>query len=197
MIVRRAVERLRAIWPHIETVERVCPDPAEILSSEFIGGCSARLGDLVDSAPEQIDPPLLEAIRKFREIGSDRYSRIMRRRIEHRESLRRFFEQYDLLLTPTTPCIAWELDRALPPGHEDAAVWSYFTYPFNLGHQPAGTLPIGLTARGMPVGLQFVTQMLEEPRLIASLRLSESLGLTSPTPVEVRPRTEDTTMAAP
>jgi aspartyl-tRNA(Asn)/glutamyl-tRNA(Gln) amidotransferase subunit A len=171
--VTAAVTKLEKIWPKIEIVDAVCSDPAEILATEFIGGCSARLGDAVDLTPDLIDPPLLAAIREFRGIGSDRYGRIMRRRIEHRETLRRFFERFDILLTPTTPCIAWEIDRGLPPGHETAKVWSYYTYPFNLGHQPAGTLPCGFGREGMPVGLQFVAPLLREDDLVAAMREAE------------------------
>jgi aspartyl-tRNA(Asn)/glutamyl-tRNA(Gln) amidotransferase subunit A len=187
--VEAAVNRLRDIWPDIELVETVCPDPAEILGAEFIGGCSARIGDAVDATPDLIDPPLLAAIRDFRAMGSDRYARIMRRRLEHRETLRRFFERHDLLLTPTTPCVAWDIERGLPPGHETAAVWSYFTYPFNLGHQPAGSLPCGFGRDGLPVGLQFVTQMLQEPVLVAAMRAAEQvLGRPVETPIECRVR---------
>lgn len=183
-----AVQRLRDIWPDIELVETVCPDPAEILGAEFIGGCSARIGDAIDATPDLIDPPLLAAIREFRAMGSDRFTRILRRRLEHRETLRRFFERYDLLLTPTTPCVAWDIERGLPPGHETAAVWSYFTYPFNIGHQPAGSLPCGFGRDGLPVGLQFVTQMLQEPALVAAMRAAERvLARVVETPIDCRP----------
>ena len=186
--VHLAVQRLRNIWPDIELVETVCPDPAEILGAEFIGGCSARIGDAIDATPDLIDPPLLAAIREFRAMGSDRFARVLRRRLEHRETLRRFFERYDLLLTPTTPCVAWDIERGLPPGHETAAVWSYFTYPFNIGHQPAGSLPCGFGRDGLPVGLQFVMQMLQEPALVAAMRAAERvLGRMVETPIECRP----------
>lgn len=36
------------------------------------------------------------------------------------------------------------------------ANWVRFTYPFNLTGSPAGTIPVGLTSDGMPVGLQIV-----------------------------------------
>jgi aspartyl-tRNA(Asn)/glutamyl-tRNA(Gln) amidotransferase subunit A len=68
-------------------------------------------------------------------------------------------------------------------------VWSYFTYPFNLGHQPAGSLPCGFGRDGLPVGLQFVTQMLREPVLVAAMRVAEqALGRPVSTPVDCRPQ---------
>ena len=172
--VIKAIAKLRDIWPHIEEVDQVCPDPAEILATEFIGGCNARIGDGVNKTPELIDPPLLQAIQNFRKITSDTYSRIMRRRLEHREILREFFGKYDLLITPTVPCEAWNIDSPLPKGHETAAVWSYYTYPFNLGHQPAGTVPCGIGKTGMPVGLQFIAPILKERVVIEAMRIADA-----------------------
>ena len=34
--------------------------------------------------------------------------------------------------------------------------WSPFTYPFNLSHQPAATVPAGFSKEGLPIGLQIV-----------------------------------------
>jgi Asp-tRNA(Asn)/Glu-tRNA(Gln) amidotransferase A subunit family amidase len=94
---------------------------------------------------------------------------------------------YDLLLTPATPCTAWDIDRGLPPGHENAIVWSYFTYPFNLTGQPAGSLPCGLSADGLPIGLQMVVRLGCEARLVAAMRVAETaLGAPCPLPIEPR-----------
>jgi aspartyl-tRNA(Asn)/glutamyl-tRNA(Gln) amidotransferase subunit A len=187
--VAAAVDRLRDIFPRLELAEQVCPDHGEILAAEFIGGCSARLGDTVDTAPELIDPPLLDAIRAFRATTPDRFTRLLRRRLQHRESMRQFFERYDLLLTPTTPCVAWDIERGLPPGHENAIVWSYFTYPFNLTGQPAGSLPCGLSPDGLPIGLQFVAPLCGEARLIGAMRAAEKI-LGTLTPIEPRSATQ-------
>ncbi len=185
--VSAAVARLQSVFANVELVEQVCADEGEILAAEFIGGCSARLGDTVDDAPELIDPPLLAAIQAFRATTSDRFTRLLRRRLQHRETLRRFFQRYDLLLTPATPCTAWDIDRGLPPGHENAIVWSYFTYPFNLSGQPAGSLPCGLSAEGLPIGLQFVVPLGHEAQLVGAMRAAEAaLGTPCPTPVELR-----------
>lgn len=33
-------------------------------------------------------------------------------------------------------------------------MWAEFSYPYNLAHGPAVSVPCGLTAAGLPVGLQ-------------------------------------------
>jgi aspartyl-tRNA(Asn)/glutamyl-tRNA(Gln) amidotransferase subunit A len=185
--VSTAVGKLQSVFQSVDLVERVCEDEGEILAAEFIGGCSARLGDVVDNAPTLIDPPLHKAISCFRAMSTDRYTRLLRRRLQHRETLRQFFEHYDLLLTPTTPCTAWDIERGLPPGHENAIVWSYFTYPFNLTGQPAGSLPCGLSADGLPIGLQIVSPLGGETRLVSAMRAAEAvLGPLRSTPIEPR-----------
>lgn len=184
-VVETAVRKLAGAFDHIERVETVCEEEGEILAAEFIGGCSARLGDLIDTAPDAIDPPLLAAIRDFRKTSVDRYTRLLRRRHVHRERLRQFFERTDILITPSTPCTAWSIDVGVPPGHEKG-VWSYFTYPFNLSGQPAASLPCGSTREGLPVGLQLVAPLCAEAELIAALRLAEQVLGQASTPIEPR-----------
>ena len=91
--VCEAVGKLDTVFPNIELVENVCSDEGAVLAAEFIGGCSARLGDAVDSTPDLIDPPLLAAIRAFRATTTDRFTRLQRRRQQCRESMRQFFER--------------------------------------------------------------------------------------------------------
>jgi len=78
--------------------------------------------------------------------------------LAHRLNLKlvEVLHQAPLLLTPTvagqTP-----VGKAFGTVHgvEDAN-WVRFTYPFNLTRSPAGTVPVGVTADGMPIGLQVV-----------------------------------------
>jgi Asp-tRNA(Asn)/Glu-tRNA(Gln) amidotransferase A subunit family amidase len=68
------------------------------------------------------------------------------------------FHDVRLLLTPTLA--GPPPPRAIAPaglvnGQEDLN-WARFTYPFNLTRSPAATVPVGLTAGGLPVGLQLV-----------------------------------------
>jgi aspartyl-tRNA(Asn)/glutamyl-tRNA(Gln) amidotransferase subunit A len=196
-IVADALARLDGILPPIEIVEEVCPDPAGILATEFMAGCSARLGGIVDHSPDLIDPPLLAGIRNFRKRSADDYARVLRRRLEHREVMRAFFEDFDVLLTPTTPVAAWPIENeGAPPGHEDALVWSYFTYPFNLTGQPALSLPCGYTGAGLPVGVQIIVRPLKERTMIAVARRAEKvLGVAGRRPPS--PHDADATAACP
>jgi aspartyl-tRNA(Asn)/glutamyl-tRNA(Gln) amidotransferase subunit A len=78
--------------------------------------------------------------------------------LAHRLNLRlvEVFHQAPLLLTPTvagqTPVGG---GKGTVHGIEDVG-WVAFTYPFNLSRSPAGSVTVGHTADGMPIGLQVV-----------------------------------------
>jgi aspartyl-tRNA(Asn)/glutamyl-tRNA(Gln) amidotransferase subunit A len=167
-VVTAAIDRLKPVFPSLGTISDSFPDFSEIHSAMFIAGLSARFGDLVDTSPELIDPPLVAAIKQFREMSVDTYTRLLRRQFEFRETLRQFFERYDLLLTPTIPSVAWDIERTLPPGRTDIA---YFIRPFNHTGQPAASIPCGLTPDNLPVGIQVVARLGDEATLSAPLKL--------------------------
>jgi aspartyl-tRNA(Asn)/glutamyl-tRNA(Gln) amidotransferase subunit A len=173
--VAAAVDALRGLWPSMTMIEAPFPDPAEILAVEFIGGCSARLAKTLAVAPDAIDPPLRTAIETLTARSAADYARVVAERMEHRARLALLFESIDLLLTPTTPAPAWPLGSSVPPGFEDAMVWSYFTYPFNLTGQPAASLPCGFTDGGLPIGLQLIVRQQGDALLCAALAAAERL----------------------
>ncbi|MGP4027437.1 amidase [Actinomadura sp. 3N407] len=88
--------------------------------------------------------------------------------------LRTYFDGVDLLVTPTlaqppAPHGALDYDR---PGRTARSwlrsIFEYgpFTEAFNLGGQPAISLPIGQTASGLPIGVQLVAPEGREDRLL-------------------------------
>ncbi len=75
----------------------------------------------------------------------------------------RFFQKYDLLVTPTL--------AAPPPavGYNDAAGflrWLPFVTVFNLTGQPAASVPAGWTSERLPVGLQLVGNHCDEATVL-------------------------------
>jgi aspartyl-tRNA(Asn)/glutamyl-tRNA(Gln) amidotransferase subunit A len=166
-VVETAVAALRAIFSNIELITTVCDEAAEIFATEFMAGCAARLGSFKHSS-DGLDPVFRAGVEHFQANSAQQVAEALRRRYQIKDQLAALFEKYDLLITPTVPCVSWGIERGVPTGHEQAIAWSYFTYPFNLTGQPAGTLPCGL-ADGLPVGLQIVAPLCREDRLLKAM----------------------------
>jgi amidase len=93
-----------------------------------------------------------------------------------------YFEQHDLLLTPTlsirVPQLGW-VDTRRPETMVNASAFSAFTGVFNTTGHPAMSVPAGVDGNGMPIGVQFVARLGEEAML---LRLAASLEQAAPWP---------------
>jgi aspartyl-tRNA(Asn)/glutamyl-tRNA(Gln) amidotransferase subunit A len=81
-----------------------------------------------------------------------------------------FAEGFDLLITPSASVAAFPHGRQVPdhwPHHAwDWLAWAEFSYPFNLAHCPAVSVPCGLTREGLPVGLQIVGPRFADARVM-------------------------------
>jgi Asp-tRNA(Asn)/Glu-tRNA(Gln) amidotransferase A subunit family amidase len=94
------------------------------------------------------------------------------------------FHDVRLLVTPTvagaTPICG---ENGLIDGEPDVN-WVRFTYPFNLTRSPAGTVCVGFTSAGMPVGLQLIgPQHGDLVVLRAMAALERSLAINALAPV--------------
>ena len=98
-------------------------------------------------------------------ILARRTQSILRRQFEQ------FFDDFDLLLTATTPIAAPPLEG--PDAVEQAGRLTRFTSPFNLTGLPAISLPCGYTGDGLPIGLQIVTRPLGEAALLRAANAYE------------------------
>ncbi|MCY3956978.1 MAG: amidase family protein [Chloroflexi bacterium] len=77
----------------------------------------------------------------------------------------RLYRDYDVVMTPTLLQPPLPVDPATGVTDKpDSWVerWFQHMYPFNLTGQPAVTIPAGLTAEGLPIGLQVVGPRLDD-----------------------------------
>jgi aspartyl-tRNA(Asn)/glutamyl-tRNA(Gln) amidotransferase subunit A len=112
---------------------------------------------------------------QFAELGRQVSGLDIARALEVRHQVNRtvtaFFEDYSLLLTPTTAATAFGIEAGPPTsiaGREvGPAGFLPFTYPFNFTGHPAASVPAGFAPDGMPVGLQIVAPHFAEKLLLA------------------------------
>jgi amidase len=86
------------------------------------------------------------------------------------------FERFDLLLTPTAPVKPYPVEMNFPTevaGRrlENYIDWIAPAFLVTLVGLPAGSVPAGKTADGLPVGLQIVAPRFEEPLILSVAKL--------------------------
>lgn len=94
-------------------------------------------------------------------------------------SVGEYFDDFDLLLTPTAATVAYDAAGPMPMvinGEPVKPMGSLpFTYPFNLTGHPATSVPAGLSSEGLPVGLQIVARRREDALTLRSARILEEV----------------------
>ena len=109
------------------------------------------------------------------------YGRAQRVRTRIAQDFATAFESFDLIATPTSPTVAFELGART---EDPLAMYlsDYFTVPMSLAGIPAISIPCGLAEPGgggpkLPVGLQLTSPAFTETRLLdAAYALEQAIG---------------------
>ncbi|MGV8082286.1 MAG: Asp-tRNA(Asn)/Glu-tRNA(Gln) amidotransferase subunit GatA [Coriobacteriia bacterium] len=91
------------------------------------------------------------------------------------------FERYDVLITPTSPQTAWRFGEKGDP--LTMYLSDIYTIPVNLAGNCALSIPCGLSADGLPIGLQIIGDYFAEStvyRVAAALERDLALDMRSP-----------------
>ena len=152
--------------PHI-------PDLTQDLVTIMILETATAFEDRMEEAKEKLFPLYLPFLDLPAAFSSLDYVRARYHREDLWQSIWPFFEKYDLLLTPTAACAAFDLKEGGSMGPEtidgvevSPASLAGFTVPFNFTGQPAASVPCGFTAAGLPVGLQIVGRRYDEATVL-------------------------------
>ncbi len=131
-----------------------------------------------EPAEDEFEPLTWAGIRAGRKLSGERVMRAWRTlRVLNREILG-LFEEVDIFLTPvmgTVPPRIGHIDpvRVAPREVSRRQARAFpFTPPFNFTGQPAMSVPLAMSADGLPIGMQFAARYADEATL---LRLAAQL----------------------
>lgn len=124
-----------------------------------------------ESARALLDPGLAACLRESAGLTLAEVTRAQARRLAYSAAIGDWFASgWDLLLTPAASVAAFPVGRLRPahwPEHDwDWLAWAEFSYPFNLSHGPAISIPCGLSPEGLPIGLQIAGPRLSDWRVM-------------------------------
>jgi aspartyl-tRNA(Asn)/glutamyl-tRNA(Gln) amidotransferase subunit A len=177
--VDAAVERLARAGHRIERADPVWPagaGEAALMPLQWVG-LAALYGDALARGEWDADPDIAAQIEAGRRVAGTEIAQALFTRDVLYRAFDAFFAQHDLLISPTTPCTAWPLDRlgpaivgGRPAGPRAHAV---FTPLVNHCFLPACSVPCGLDREGLPIGLQVIGPRFADARVLALAGLVE------------------------
>ena len=171
--VSRAIAALETAGLRLTPAAPDWPSPAlrASLSAIQFAGLAALHGERYRADPQAMDPDVAVQIEAGFRLSGTEVALGMEASQMIRRCLGAFFEEHDLLLSPTTPCVAWphgELGPAWIGGKPvDARGHAAFTPLFNHGQNPAISIPCGRGRDDLPIGLQIAGAVGEDQRVLA------------------------------
>ncbi|MDP6352432.1 MAG: amidase [Alphaproteobacteria bacterium] len=160
-------------------VEQVDPEWPESLDETFMtyfaSGAAKLISMFTEAQKAKVEPTLMAVVEAGATLTGLQLKDAELERSQLGMTINGFFEQHDLLLSPTLPMPAFEVGRAYPTPEFKAKPygWIPFTYPINLSKHPAASIPCGFTEAGLPVGLQIVGPMYGELSVLHASRAFE------------------------
>jgi aspartyl-tRNA(Asn)/glutamyl-tRNA(Gln) amidotransferase subunit A len=158
------------------------PVPREFWWDIWTAGQVAMYGHLAEERPGDLMDYTLSMIEHGRTVTGGRMSAALRQAQSLRLQLAELFEDFDLIIAPTSAAVAWP--HRQPPkqigsgmNEGDYAGLSYgaipFTMAFNISWNPAASIPCGFGEGGMPVGLQVIADIDRDDVLFRACRAFE------------------------
>ena len=111
-------------------------------------------------------------------------------RVELYNNMQNFFDDYDLLLCPTTIVPPFPVDERYLKNCDgiefsNYVEWRNIVSAITLTSSPALSLPCGFTDKGLPIGLQIVARYRNEANLLSGAAfIEENINFQNPIPID-------------
>jgi aspartyl-tRNA(Asn)/glutamyl-tRNA(Gln) amidotransferase subunit A len=174
--IAASARRFEELGARVEEVGDVFASPRDALFTIWAAGLARIMAGYPAEKHELCDPGLRAMATEGARISAADYVAADLARAALCSRMAEFHRRYDLLLTPMMPVPALPVGQLFnDPARERSWLdWSPFSYPFNMTRQPAASVPCGLTAVGLPIGLQIVGPLYAEDRVLRAARAFET-----------------------
>ncbi len=163
----RVFEELGAV---VEDAQLQLEDPFDSFYDVFATAAYTSYGHLLEEHRDEFTPPALNAIEHGSRVDGARLSRAILHVDRLGRQLEDFFDNYDLLLSPTmaTPSLEIGARPSVIGGKEVNPEWGFipFTYPINMSGQTASSVPCGFSSDGLPIGLHIIGPRRAEAKVL-------------------------------
>ncbi len=168
--VQSAAEVFADLGAEVQLADPGFTDPVDSFDVLWFSGAARTVEHLDSKARTLLDRGLAKIVAQGEKYSALDYLTAVDTRMAMGTTMGGFHERYDLLLTPTMSLPAFETGIDVPPGWNSDAwtSWAQFSYPFNMTQQPAASVPCGMTAAGLPIGLQVVGPRHSDSRVLAA-----------------------------
>lgn len=163
-VVGQAVERLADAGCRVVRADPVWPPGSSeaALMPLQLAGLAALHGETWLRRPELFDPDVGVQIERGLALAGAQVASALEASHVIKRVVAAFLGEYDVLLAPTVPCVAWPAEELGPAAIGGVAVppraHAVFTPFFNHALTPALSLPCGLGRNRLPVGLQIIAR---------------------------------------
>jgi aspartyl-tRNA(Asn)/glutamyl-tRNA(Gln) amidotransferase subunit A len=170
--IAKAVRLLQNLGAHVEPIELPGEDLGETFRVHWYSGAANRFAAVPADLAHLCDPGFVALAQAGAVIPASALAAAQLRRAAFGAAMDKLLAELDFIVSPATPIPAFEvgpevpgdviLDRGINAGS--------FAFPINLSQQPAVSTPCGLTAAGLPIGLQFVGARGADAKVLSAAR---------------------------
>jgi aspartyl-tRNA(Asn)/glutamyl-tRNA(Gln) amidotransferase subunit A len=164
-LVRAAAEQLARLGARVEEIDVPGAERThEAVNIMVRADAYALHRERLAANPERFGSEVLRRLRLAEGISGADYAEAVEAGRVWARTVDRLFDDVDVILTPTASVPAPPADD--PDMIETTRLMTQLTYAWSLSETPAISVPVGLTAAGLPVGMQLAARKWHEATLL-------------------------------